>query len=108
MTVFGAIIDDGCNGCCHCELWRQHAETKMKVVVLHPTWLHRKSTPFNGVGTSTTSGKLDIPMAIRLQESDMVIRGCVHSHDIPEKTHHMSPRNSASMSQGRVSNAILS
>ena len=26
-------------------------------------------------------------MAIRLQESDMVIPGCVHSHEIPEKTH---------------------
>ena len=30
---------------------------------------------------------LNIPMAIRLQESDMVILGCVHSHEIPEKTH---------------------
>ena len=27
-----------------------------------------------------------IPMAIRLQESDMVIWGCVHSHEIPKKT----------------------
>ena len=26
-------------------------------------------------------------MATRLQESDMVISGCVHSHAIPEKTH---------------------
>ena len=26
-------------------------------------------------------------MAIRLQESDMVIPVCVHSHEIPEKTH---------------------
>ena len=26
-------------------------------------------------------------MAIRLQESDMVVPGCVHSHEIPEKTH---------------------
>ena len=27
------------------------------------------------------------PMAIRLQVSDMVIPGCVLSHEIPEKTH---------------------
>ena len=60
---------------------------KMKVLGLHPTWLHRKATTFNGVGTSTTSGRLKIPMAIRLQESDMVIPGCVHSHEIPDKTH---------------------
>ena len=26
-------------------------------------------------------------MAIRLQESDMVIPRCVHSHETPEKTH---------------------
>ena len=42
---------------------------------------------FNGVETSTTSGKLNMPMAIRLQESDMVIHGCVHSLKIPDKTH---------------------
>ena len=26
-----AIIDDGCNSCCHGEVWRQNAEAKMKV-----------------------------------------------------------------------------
>ena len=84
----GAFTDDVCNICCHGEVWRQNAETKMKVMGLHPFWLHRKATTFNGVGTSRTSGKLKIPMAIRLQESDMVIFGCcVHSHAIPEKTH---------------------
>ena len=83
----GAIIDGGCNSCCHGEVSRQNAEAKVKVLALHPMWLHRKATTFNGVGTSTTSGKLRIPMAIRLQESDMVIPGCVHSHEIPEKTH---------------------
>ena len=54
---------------------------------LHPVWSHRKALIFNGVGTSTTSGILEIRMAIRLQESDMVIPGCVHSHEILEKTH---------------------
>ena len=85
--VVWAIIDDVCNSCCHGEVWRQNAETKMKVLGSHPIWLHRKATTFNGVATSTTSEQLKIPMAIRLQESDMVIPGCVHSHDITEKTH---------------------
>ena len=31
-----AIIDDGCNCCCHDELWRQNAEGTMKVLGLHP------------------------------------------------------------------------
>ena len=80
-----SIIDDGCNSCCHGEVWRQNAETKMKALGFHPFWLHRNATTFNSVGTSKTSGKLEIPMAIRLQESDMVILGCVYSHAIPEK-----------------------
>ena len=82
-----AIIDDGCNSCCHGEVWQQSAEAKMKVLGLHPIWLHRKATTFIGVGTSMTSGKLNISMTIRLQESDMVRPGCVHPHEIPEKTH---------------------
>ena len=57
-----AIIDEGCNRCCHGEVWRQNAEAKMKVLGLYPIWLHRKVT-FNCVGTSTTSGTLQIPMA---------------------------------------------
>ena len=59
----------------------------MKVLRLQPIWVHRKATTFNGVGTSTISGKPKNPMAIRLQESDMVILGCVHSHEILKKTH---------------------
>ena len=80
-----AIIDDECNSGCHGEVWRQSAEAKMNVLRIHSIWLQRKATTFNG--TSTTSGKFNMPMAIRLQESDMVISGCVHSHEILEKTH---------------------
>ena len=67
-----AIIDDGCNSC-HGDVWRQNAATEMKVLGLHSIWLHRKATTFDGVGMSTISEKLKIHMAIRLQESDMVI-----------------------------------
>ena len=59
----------------------------MKVLGLHPIRLHWKATTFFCVGTSTTSGKLKILMDRRLQESDMVMLGCVHSHEILEKTH---------------------
>ena len=85
--VVWAIIGDGCNSCCHGEVWRQNAGTKMKVLGLRPIWLHRKATTFNGVGTSTTGGKVQIPMAVRLHESDVVTPGCVHSHEIPDKSH---------------------
>ena len=48
-----AIIDDGCNSCCHGEAWRQNAEAKRKVLGLQPIRVHRKVATFNGVGTST-------------------------------------------------------
>ena len=50
-----AIVDDGCNTCCNGGMWRQMAETKMKILGFHPAWLHRKAIIFNCVGTSTTS-----------------------------------------------------
>ena len=85
-----SIIDDECNSYCQGYVCRQNAEAKMKVLRLQPIWVHRSATTFNGVGTSTTSGKLNIPMAIPLQGSDMVTPGCVHSTEIPEKTHLLS------------------
>ena len=60
---------DGCNSCCHGEVWRHTAEAKTTVLGLLPLLLHRKATTLNGLGTCMTSGKLKIPMDIRLQES---------------------------------------
>ena len=99
-----ATIDDGCNSCSYGEVRRQNAEAKMKVLGLHPIWLHRKATTFNGNGveSSTTSGKLKIPIAIRLQESDRVIFGCVHSHEIPEKTHPLLVSQACQANLGRT------
>ena len=61
-----AMKDDGCNCCSHGEDWRRNAEAKMNILGLHTFWIYRKATTFNGFGTSTTSGKLKIPMAVRL------------------------------------------
>ena len=61
-----AIIDDGCNCCCHDELWRQNAEGTMKVLGLHPILLHGKATTFNGTGTSTANRKPKIPTGVTL------------------------------------------
>ena len=41
-------MDDECNSCCHGEVLRHNAETEMKVLGLHPIWVHRKATTFNG------------------------------------------------------------
>ena len=87
MTVFGRLLMTGATVVVIVECGDKMLKQDEVFLGLHPVWLHRKATTFNGVGTGTTSGKLEIPMAIRLQESDMVIPGCVHSHGIPEKTH---------------------
>ena len=68
-------------------VWYLSALTTMIVTIIFVTTSsfgpHRKTTTFNDVGTSTTIENLKNLMAIRLQESDMVIPGCVHSHEIP-------------------------
>ena len=55
-----AVMDDGCNSCCHGEVWRQRAEAKMKLLRLHPIWLHRKATTFNG-GNEHDKWKVENP-----------------------------------------------
>ena len=94
LRVVDPIADEGVctiivDGCVTVKFGDKNVEAKMKVLGVHHIWLHRKATIFNGVGTNTTSGKLKIIMAMRLQESDMVIPGCLHSHEIPEKTLHL-------------------
>ena len=42
-----AIEEDGCNSCCHGEVWRQNAEAKMKVLRLQPIWIQQKSNNFH-------------------------------------------------------------
>ena len=64
-----AIINKGVTVVVMVKSGRQNAEAKMKGLGLHRIWLHRKATTLSCVGTSTTSGKLNMPMAIRLQES---------------------------------------
>ena len=59
----------------------------MKVLGFQLIWLHRKCNYFQRCWNEHDNWKFKIPMAIRLQESDMVILGCVHSHEIPNKTH---------------------
>ena len=62
-----AIIDDGCNSCCHGEVCRKYAEVKIQVLLgFYVIWLHGKVTTCNGVGTSTTNGKPNIPIGVAL------------------------------------------
>ena len=82
-----AIIDDWCNSCCHVEVCRHNAEAKMKVFRCSSHLAAQKCNCFQQCRNEHDKRVLKISMAIRLQESDMVIPGCVHSHEILEKAH---------------------
>ena len=82
------IIDGGCNSCCYGEVWRQHAQAKMKVLGLQLYLAAQECNYFQWRWDEHNQREVKKnPMAIRLEEFDMVIPGCVHSHEIPEKTH---------------------
>ena len=83
MTVFVRLLMTGATAVVFCEVWRQN-ESFGAFILFGCTSKQLLSMAFE---RARPSGKLKIPVAIRLQESDMVILGCVHSHEIPEKTH---------------------
>ena len=83
----GSDLGRRCNSCCHGELWRRNVQNKIYHKGLKAVWLHQKATTFDGVGTSTTNGKLKLPMAVKLEESGLIVPGCAHTHEMPDKSH---------------------
>ena len=78
-----AIIDDGCKSFCHVEVWRPNAEAKMNL--LHSSHLvTAKSHDFQWRWDERKAENSHRPT---IEEPDMVIPGCVHSHEVLEKTH---------------------
>ena len=84
-----AIIDDACNSCCHGEMWRRNAEKKWARIGFQWQWIHKEAKKFNGLGSKKTSGKMEIPLALKLEESGMILPGAVSTHEIPEAEHPM-------------------
>ena len=72
---FWAIVDDGCKSCCHGEVWRKTVEAKMKVFGPSTHLDIQKGNNFQWRWNEHDKWKMKIPMAIGLQESDMVIPG---------------------------------
>ena len=82
-----AIIDDGCNRCCHGEVWRQKRGSKNESSALSTQLDTQKSDNFQRRWSKHNKWRAENSRAVRLQESDLVMPGCVHSRGILEKTH---------------------
>ncbi len=54
---------------------------------LKPEWILRRATSFTGLGKKIASGKLKMPMAIRLEDAGLMLPGSVQSHEIPGASH---------------------
>ena len=78
-----AIIDVACNSNCHGELWHANATVKWAKNGFKSYLVSNTSTNFRGVGSSGSTGKHKLPIALRLKESGLVIPGMVDSHEIP-------------------------
>ena len=62
MMVFGRLLTSGATVV---------VMMKCDDKTLKQRWLHRKAATFDDVRTSTTSGLLKMPMATRLQKSEL-------------------------------------
>ena len=84
-----AIVDDGCNSCCHGELWRRNAENKTHHKGLRAVWLHRKVTTFNGSGNEHNKWRTEVANGCEIWRH---LVSSFHSrfactHEMPEKSH---------------------
>ena len=77
-----AIVDDGCNSCTHSDAWRINAEEKWEKLGFKPYISDKKITNFSGVGSSPSTGKWELPLALRLVESGLLLEGTFGSHEI--------------------------
>ena len=80
-----AIADDGCNSCCHGELWRINAEEKWKNLGFKCYFRNKAPMSFDGAGSTQTRGKIKVPMALRLEENGLILPSRLSSHEIPKK-----------------------
>ncbi len=82
-----AVVDDGCNSCCHSTVWHTDARETWRKLGFQSYLISDKPTMFNGVGTRPTTGKYRLPLGFRLQESDLTLPGTFQSHEFSGGTH---------------------
>jgi hypothetical protein len=83
------IVDEGANSNTHGEEWLDNEKGKWAFKGVRPVLKDATSTSFTGVGTKASSGSYMLPTGFRLKQSNLIIPGCVVSHQMPGSTHPM-------------------
>ena len=81
-----ALLDDGCNRCCHSSYWMERASKKLHKLNRKIKVLNHRERSFEGIGEGrcTTIGSRLIPIAIELSGGDVALDGEMESTELRE------------------------
>ena len=82
-----AIVDEGCNMCCHGEHWMTDAVEKWKWSSYSPVLVDQRNPIIKGIGEVATIGKYALPFGIQTLKDKRRIPGIVQSHMIKGASH---------------------
>ena len=82
-----ALVDEGANSNTHSEKWMENARAKWAKKGFRRMLKSSTATKFTGVGSKARSGKWTIPIALKFEESELIIPGSLWSHELPDSTH---------------------
>ena len=82
-----AIIDEGANSITHSDRWMKNAVAKWAKKGFRPVLAVSSNTKFTGVGSKKSTGKWTVPIALELEESQLILPGSLWSHEMPDSNH---------------------
>ncbi|MDA8583635.1 hypothetical protein N9L68_05360 [bacterium] len=94
-------MDEGCNSCCHGEVWRQSADEKFKKLGVHCVRMDSISANFVGPGEKNSNGRFELPMALKLQDGT-IAAGVISSHEMEDSDHPLLLSQIAQAKLGKV------
>ena len=81
-----AIVDEGCNSCCHGKLWALNAIAKFEKLGYRFDMIDNNPRMISGIGEGRSNGRFAIPFAIR-SIGGQTIAGVTISHQIEDANH---------------------
>ena len=76
------VVDEGANSCCHGDEWRRNAEDKIYKKGFRFDAVHHKATQFKGIGNRSTKGLWNVPLGLKLRDSNDIFQGSCQSHEL--------------------------
>ena len=81
-----AIIDEGCNSCCHGELWATNAKEKLRKLGYQFETIDNETRTITGIGEGKSNRRYTIPFAIKTT-GGIAVAGAVGSRQIEAAQH---------------------